>query len=157
MFTFYSEGKYLKAVKRLWALNLYRLDNVSKNKVSNTKILEKIFPILVSDLALLNNIVSDIDGILMLLRVFDNKDLDLLKVEIDNFIHRLSNVYTIDKYIKIEPRIIKEIHRVLKCKTVSSAKKILKKIYNELKDILNIAVLKQVKKQKLDKVIKKLK
>jgi hypothetical protein len=99
-----ASGNYFKVIKRMFALA--KLDK-------DQKMIEKLTPILNSNLGLLYLIVNDIDTLTTLLEQ-KNVPLNLIRYEIDQFVHRLSNVYTVTEYLKKDDTIIGEIHRILK-------------------------------------------
>jgi len=113
-----SEGNYFKVLKRIFALSKLNED---------TKMMEKLNPILNSSLGLLNLIVNDIDTILSM----DKKSLKLVRYEIDQFINRLSNVST--DYIKHDSHIMNEIHHILRLEHPDEP---LKKLRDELDNIV---------------------
>jgi hypothetical protein len=99
-----AEGNYFKALKRKFALAKWDNDYKTMNKLS---------PILNSDLGRLYHIVGDIDT---LVRLLDQPSvpIDTIKFEIDQFIARLSNIYTLKDYLSHEKEIIASIHHILK-------------------------------------------
>lgn len=98
-----SVGKYFKAIKRKFALAKYEQD---------VSVVEKLTPVLNSDLGLLYHVVGDIGTLTNLLKQ-PNVPLDEVRFEIDQFIGRLSNIYTLKGFLRDEPRIVAEIKRVL--------------------------------------------
>jgi hypothetical protein len=99
-----NEGNYFKALKRLFALAKFNHD---------TKALEAINPILNSDLGRLYHIVGDMDTILALFQ-HTYPPLSLIRFEIDQFIQRLSTIYTLKSYLKKDDKIVGEIRRILR-------------------------------------------
>jgi hypothetical protein len=59
-------------------------------------------------------IVSDIETLVRLLDDHTGYDADDVREEVDGFIARLANIYTLKGYIKDEPRILAELHRILR-------------------------------------------
>lgn len=118
------KGNYFKVLKRLFTLA--KLE-------SNSKLLNELIPILNSNLGLLYLIVNDIEVLIELLE--RNIPLDKIRYEIDQFVSRLSNVYTIPEYLSKDDTIIGEIHRILKLphKQLIPA---LMKLQGELNDIV---------------------
>lgn len=100
-----STGNYFKAIKRMYSLAKIEGDEQRLAKLSG---------ILNGDLGRLYQITSDIDTLTRLLdehKGYSSKD---VRAEIDGFITRLSHIYTLDGYIKDEPRILNQIKRILK-------------------------------------------
>lgn len=120
-----ASGNYFKVIKRLFAL-------AKLNK--NEKLIEIITPILNSNLGLMYLIVNDIDTLSMLLEE-KRVPMKLIRFEIDQFISRLSNVYTVGEYLKKDDTIMGEIHRILRLPQ-SKLHSALDKLKNELNDIV---------------------
>ena len=99
-----KEGNYFKAMKRQFALAKYTGDK---------KTIERLTPILNSDLGRLYHVLGDI-GTLETLLEEHNAPLKKIRYEIDQFKNRLANVYTLKDYLKEEPHILKEIDAILK-------------------------------------------
>lgn len=97
-------GNYFKALKRQFAIAKYEDD---------TKRIARLVPVMNSDLGRLYQIISDIDTLLHLLEDHTGVDADDVREEVDGFITRLANIYTIKGYLKDEPRILTAIRRVL--------------------------------------------
>jgi len=102
-----AEGNYFKALKRKFALAKWE---------NNYKEMNRISPILNSDLGRLYHIVGDIDTLIRLLEQ-PNIPIDTIKFEIDQFIARLSNIYTLKDYLSHENEIIDSIRHILKLPT----------------------------------------
>lgn len=120
-----ASGNYFKVIKRLFAL-------AKLNK--NTKLIGSITPILNSNLGLMYLIVNDIDTLCMLLEE-KRVPMKLIRFEIDQFISRLSNVYTVGDYLKKDDTIVGEIHRILRLPQ-SKLPSALDKLKNDLNDIV---------------------
>lgn len=118
------KGNYFKVLKRIFTLA--KLE-------SNTKLINELIPILNSNLGLLYLIVNDIDVLIELLK--RNVPLDKIRYEIDQFISRLSNVYTIPEYLSKDDTIIGDIHRILKLPHTTLIPA-LTKLQGELNDIV---------------------
>lgn len=100
-----AEGNYFKTLKRLFALAKLLNDNQT---------LEELNPILNSDLGRLYHIVGDINTLVNLLDENKRVPIATIRFEIDQFVQRLSNIYTLDSYLKKDDAIVAEIHRILK-------------------------------------------
>jgi len=123
---FASEGNYFKVLKRLFALAKYLHD---------TKSLEALSPILNSDLGRLYHIISDIGTLITLLDEQKRIPIEIVRFEIDQFIARLSNIYTLGDYLKKDDAIVGEIRRILKMPQHKMLPA-LQKLYDELNNIL---------------------
>jgi hypothetical protein len=123
---FKAEGNYFKVLKRLFALAKLLKDD---------KTLIELTPILNSDLGRLYHIVSDIGTLITLLETYPNAPIDIIRHEIDQFIQRLSNIYTVSSYLRKDDAIVSEIHRILR---LPEAKILapLRTLYEELNSIL---------------------
>lgn len=120
-----AEGNYFKVLKRLFALAKFLNDTTS---------LKELNEILNSDLGRLYHIVGDMDTLLTLLNS-TSPPVPLIRFEIDQFIQRLSTIYTLDAYLKKDDKIVGEIRRILKMPEHRIAVP-LEKLRNELYDIL---------------------
>jgi len=78
-----SHHKYLKAVKRMFVIALFKKDNVQ---------LKKIFPLLLSDIGLLNKANSIIKTMISLYEL-DKQDVKQTSFQLDNLKPLISNVY----------------------------------------------------------------
>jgi len=123
-----SEGNYFKVLKRLFA--------VAKIK-GDTKAINELIPILNSDLGILNLIVNDIDTLILLLDDYKALPMKLIRFEIDQFIGRLSNVYTIPEYLNKDDAIIGDINRVLRLPD-TKLKAGLERLRDELNNIVQL-------------------
>lgn len=121
-----AEGNYFKVLKRIFALS---------KLLNDTKALEKLTPILNSDLGRLYHIVGDIGTLVSLLDEHKQVPLALVRFEIDQFVQRLSNIYTLKDYLAKDDAIIGDIKRILKLPE-SRIKPELEKLGAELDSIL---------------------
>ena len=99
-----KDGNYFKAMKRKFALAKYQ---------GNNKEVERLTPILNSDLGRLYHIIGDI-GTLETLIEDHNAPLKTIRYEIDQFKNRLANIYTLNDYLADEPHLLQEINNILK-------------------------------------------
>lgn len=125
-----EEGKLFKVLKRKFSLAKLKND---------TKTVKKLNPILQSDLGLLYVIQSDMATLVALLD-YSDAPIDLIKKEMDEFVNRFSNVYSIKEFLKIEPKLIEDIHTALKFKSKARLIARLKVIGDELERVLNNSV-----------------
>lgn len=121
-----AEGNYFKVLKRIFALS---------KLLNDKKALEELTPILNSDLGRLYHIVGDIGTLINLLDEHKRVPLALIRFEIDQFISRLSNIYTLKDYLAKDDQIIGNIKRILKLPE-SRLKGELEKLKEELDSIL---------------------
>lgn len=98
-----EEGNHFKALKRVFAL--------AKLK-GNTKLVEKLVPILNSDLGRLYHVVGDIRTLQTLLEDHKPPSEDV-RFEIDQFKRRLSTIYTLKDYLAKENDILRAIDKTL--------------------------------------------
>ena len=76
--------------------------------------LEELHNVLNSDLGRLYQIAGDIGTLKDLLENHPDAPLDKVRFEVDQFIGRLSNLYTLKDYLAREPQVIQQIHSVIK-------------------------------------------
>jgi hypothetical protein len=142
----YHIGKkeYYKVIKRMFALARAREDKSD---------LKKINPIITGDLGRLYQVVSDIDTLLYLLENQRNLSVDKIKFEIDNFKYRLGNIYTLDKFLRQNKEINKEIEKLVALPNNKTSRKELLENLEELQEnflnILNDYAFQQLKRLKL--------
>jgi hypothetical protein len=101
---FTKTGNPFKVLKRKFALAKFEKD---------AKTIKRLTPILNSDLGRLYHVVGDIGTLINLLEE-EKPNPKILKFEIDQFISRLSNVYTLKDYLKEEHDILGVIQSTLK-------------------------------------------
>ena len=99
-----NKGNYFKLMKRYFALAKYQ---------NNIKVIERLAPVFNSDLGRLYHIIGDIGTLVTLLEDHTGVPLESVRYEIDQFINRLSNVYSLDDYLKHEKAILRDIHIIL--------------------------------------------
>jgi hypothetical protein len=100
-----EEGNYFKVLKRMFALAKFQGDTVA---------LEELHNVLNSDLGRLYQIAGDIGTLKDLLENHPDAPLDKVRFEVDQFIGRLSNLYTLKDYLAREPQVIQQIHSVIR-------------------------------------------
>lgn len=126
-----SEGNYFKVLKRIYSISKYNKDN---------KMIELLNPILNSSLGIMNLIVNDIDTILNM----DNKNITLVKYEVDQFINRLGNV-TDSSYMKHDRHIMNEIKSILKLKNPYPKLKVMRDELNAIVQNKAKVILKSIR------------
>ncbi len=99
-----AEGNHFKVLKRRFALAKFEHDLPT---------IEKLTPILNSDLGRLYHITGDIGTLLGLL---ERKEapLEAIRYEIDQFRNRLANIYTMSDYLAAENDVIGQIDRLVR-------------------------------------------
>tara|TARA_R110000868_G_scaffold101371_2_gene279176 strand:- start:2202 stop:4586 length:2385 start_codon:yes stop_codon:yes gene_type:complete len=134
--TYYrAKGKYYKSLKREFAL---------AKVVGDLKTINRLSPILNSDLGRLYVVYGDIGTLTNLLKM-PHVSIDNIRFELDQFIQRLSNVYGLDEFLRSEPTIRREIHRIGKLSR-SGMIEPLKALEEKLATILQAGTLKAVSK-----------
>lgn len=121
-----AEGNYFKVLKRLFALA--KLNH-------STSELKSLNSVLNSDLGRLYHIVGDMDTLLTLFQEYKRVPIALIRFEIDQFIQRLSTIYTLGSYLKKDDTIVSEIRATLKLPEHLVAPRLLR-IRDELNAIL---------------------
>ena len=99
-----AEGNRFKVMKRVFALAKFLRDGAT---------IERLTPVLNSDLGRIYHVSSDIGSLIDLLEMA-KPPADIVKYEIDQFKARLSNVYLLTDYLRHEHDIFGEIQSMLK-------------------------------------------
>lgn len=139
---------YSKLAKRLFSLLNYKISKNPNKKDINK--LTKIIDIFNSDVGLLYQVKTDMKVLMELLEDHKQdvsiKDIDK---EIDNFINRLSHIYTIDEFLEKEDNILKHIRYAYHTKSKNKKYQHLKNLQEEFTNILNKKVGVLLEKNKL--------
>jgi hypothetical protein len=120
----YLEEKYFKVIKRLFSIARLERDNEQ---------LARLNTVLNSDLGRIYSVISDIDTIIYILENIKYIPEKRINTEIQEFRKRLTNVYTLKKWVKLELPILKHIHSI---QFIKSRKDLIEKL-KKLKIILN--------------------
>lgn len=142
--TFTEEGKYYKALKRLFTYYHY-VYRTKQNKKEAKDMILKIFKILDSDIGKLSQVNSSVGALIALLI---NKPLikkNRIKPQIDRMVSKLNNVATVPLYIKHEQEIVNLIRNAIRTKSTNKMVDLLKQIKSKLGDIINKQTYKEVK------------
>lgn len=111
---FYSYARnWFKVLKRLFSYYNYKFKYSRGEKLEAIKIIEQIFPILNSDLGILYQVTQDLQVLSYLVENVKKVPTAQIKKEVEGFVERLSNVYSINSYLAKEPKIIAEIHQIV--------------------------------------------
>lgn len=129
LIAYLCEGNYFKALKRLFALAKYH---------NHLPMVKHLTTILNTDLGRLYLIVGDIDTLLQMMETHKKVPYSVIRYEIDQFIARLSNIYSIDGYLKKDDKIIGEIRNILR-QPDHQIKKRLEGLREELNSVLQTA------------------
>jgi hypothetical protein len=132
-----SHHKYLKAVKRMFIMALFKKDNA---------LLKKIFPLLLSDIGLLNKANSIIKTIISLYEL-DKQDVKIIDFQLDNLKPLISNVYQFEFGEDKIDNIIDTIRAQLKNKKATIAN--LEALSDKLDEIINKQTLIYIKDNNL--------
>ena len=125
---YYSKkGNLFKVLKRKFALAKFERD---------ASTIERLTPILNSDLGRVYHVLGDIGTLIHLLED-ERPDPKSVKFEIDQFINRLANVYTLSDYLKEEHTILGEIQSALKDPKQETLLAKLRGLEDRLERILN--------------------
>lgn len=147
--SYYAQTEqWWKFLKRFFSLTNFLLRTGRGEKSANESALAVLNEILNSDLGILANLRGDIDALII---VMENEDAGLTttaraKDEVDGFTNRLSNVYSVNEYLKKEKGILGDIDKILKSKSKKPIIKTLSAMYEKITDILNKGA-----KEKIDK------
>jgi hypothetical protein len=120
-----AEGNYYKALKRQFALAKYE---------NRLKEVARLTPIFNSDLGRLYSLTSDIKTLIDLLE-FPGVPAEKVRFEIDQFIHRLSNIYSLKDVLKHEKQLLASIHHIVKL-PLNKMSAPLQSLYDELDKLL---------------------
>jgi len=100
-----SKGNFFKLLKRVFALAKYQND---------TKTIDTLAPVFNSDLGRLYHVIGDIGTLISLLEDHKGVPMETVRYEIDQFVNRLANVYSLEDYLKNEDVILRDIHAILR-------------------------------------------
>jgi hypothetical protein len=143
---YYSmKGNWFKVCKRMFSLYNFKLQN-KDNKLHSVQMLEKLFHILNSDLGILYLIHGDIEVLMYLIKHHDDFKTEYLKQEVAGFIGRLANVYSINSYLKQEPKMLEALRNILTMKDQNKIGEKLDAINDNIMDILNEATKERMSK-----------
>jgi hypothetical protein len=137
-----DKHKYLKALKRMFIMALYKKD---------MPLLKKLFPVLLSDVGLLNKASSIIKTIISLYETNQAQDTKQIAFQLDNIKPLISNVYQFEFGEKgIDAEIDKVIHNL---KNSKKSIKELEKLSDDLDSVSNRETLKLIQENhiKFDK------
>jgi len=108
MIEYRQQNNPFKALKREFAIA--KFDN-------NTKEIEKLTPILNSDLGRLYSLVSDIGTLISLLELHKDAPLSMIRFELDQFKGRMANIYSLKDFIVGEDRLLRDLNKILETKS----------------------------------------
>jgi hypothetical protein len=100
-----AKGNFFKLLKRVFALAKYQ---------NNTKTIDILAPVFNSDLGRLYHVIGDIGTLISLLEDHKGVPMETVRYEIDQFVNRLANVYSLEDYLKNEDVILRDIHAILR-------------------------------------------
>lgn len=111
---FYAYSRnWFKVLKRLFSYYNYRFKYVSNGKAQAVDIIEKLYEILNSDLGILYSITQDLQVLSFLIENEKNVPVAQIKDEVEGFVERLANVYSVNAYLAKEPKILAKIHQIV--------------------------------------------
>jgi hypothetical protein len=141
---------YFKLAKRLYSIAKYKEEN---------NVIKKLSLFLNGDLGRIYSIYSEVETLLYLLENQSNLSLDKIKYEIDNFKYRMSNIYSLDKYLSVDNEVNRNIKKLVELPNSKLNRKILIEELEELKDfffnLLNYYSKKDLQTLKLYPINKK--
>ena len=130
---------YYKALKRYFSKLKYEF----KRKNVKKEDLEDLVNFFNSEVGILNGVKNDIETLNYIINDEENYDLEKILNTVNSFIYRLSNVYTIEEYLKKEKKINKLLRDILQNQNLNEGK--LDKIKDELNKIINLKALEYIK------------
>jgi hypothetical protein len=113
-----------KTLKRIFSLAKFYDDR---------KLMNKLIPVLNSDLGRLYALISDIDVLIYLLEEGHKASKSAIKFEIDQFKGRMNNIYTLDDFIRDEPKLVELVNTIVRNPNPSN----LTELRDQLQDYLN--------------------
>tara|TARA_B100000446_G_scaffold187248_1_gene215819 strand:+ start:3 stop:1928 length:1926 start_codon:yes stop_codon:yes gene_type:complete len=131
---------YYKALKRYFS----KLKFEFKRKDVKKEDLQDLVNFFNSEVGILNSVKNDIETLNYIINDEENYDLEKILNTVNSFIYRLSNVYTIEEYLKKEKKINKLLRDILQNQDLNKGQ--LDKIKDELNNIINIKALEYIKK-----------
>ena len=139
-------GNWFKVAKRKFSLYNYQFKFMKSKRTGKlVDKIEKLFKLLNSDLGIVYNVIQDIQVLKYLIENQADVKLKDIQYEVDGFIDRLANVYSINSYLKQEPEIIKQLHLILSSRRENQIMATLEKIEERLNRILNNETQKKLK------------
>jgi hypothetical protein len=129
LIAYLCEGNYFKALKRLFALAKYH---------NHLPMVRTLTDILNSDMGRLYQIVADMDTLLHLMEDYKKIPMTMIRFEIDQFIGRLSNIYSLEGYLKKDDAVVAEVRRILRLPD-GRVRDALERLRDELDDVLQKA------------------
>lgn len=132
-----AKGNYFKALKRAFSYYNYVFQTKPSERKEASVVLERVFVILNSDLGILSKVIGDIETLQLLVETGESYPKNVLKVELDHMINRLSNVYSASSYLKAEPSILDSVHSLYSSYGKKELPKKLEEVYTRLTTILN--------------------
>lgn len=103
--TYKAEGHPFKVLKREFSLARFK---------GNEQEMERLSQILNSDLGRLYLVLSDIGTLITLLQEHSNVPMEKVRYEIDQFKSRLSNIYSLEAYLKGEHDLLGDLNSAVK-------------------------------------------
>lgn len=143
--TFAEEGKFYKALKRLFTYYHYTY-RTKNNPEESKKMILKIFEILDSDIGKLSQINSTVGALISLLKNAKYINNNRIKAVINKLIPKLNNVSTIPVYIKNEARFMKMLKDAYNAKTVKQMLDIFQRFKSDMSFIIDNETNKKVRK-----------
>jgi hypothetical protein len=124
----YLDEKFFKVIKRIFSIARFKQDYNTINKLSN---------VLNSDLGRIYSVITDTNTIIYILENIKNIPKRRIEIEIQEFRRRLSNIYTLEKWVQLELPILKHIYSIQFIKSRKELLEKLKKLSTALNYILN--------------------
>jgi hypothetical protein len=136
---YYNQKKdYFKMLKRYFSLINYKIKYKNDKSKRLNILYGKIFDILNGDLGILYQVTQDIETIIIILE--NDMKYNTIDYVLDGFIDRLSNIYSLNVFLKNENDIMRELNMNIKNPSIDSLKSLNEKIYN----ILNVETNKKI-------------
>ena len=155
---YYSSTKnWFKALKRVFSLANYKFQTFKDADVKRKQlnIIEKVNDILTSDIGILYQVAGDIDAMAYIVENHSRADRSRIRQELDGFKDRLSNVYSVNEYLRKEGSILRSISDLIRRRRTKPLIEGLDGLKDTLQSILDKETFARIKSSGLLSVIKK--
>lgn len=140
--TYQKQGEYFKSLKREYSMLKYDYQYDSKNEKLLPR-LKQLASFFNGEAGIIYSVINDILAILQLYDMTDRIPTDKIINTINSFIYRLSNVYSVNSFLKYENTILTKLRTIIK--NPDTIEKNLRLLNISLKDILNATSLNEIK------------
>jgi len=141
---FQDEGRWFKTLKRMFSLQnyIFKYSNDENQKRTAINLIKMLDEVLSSDIGILYQVKGDMDSIALLLENYKPPEAEV-NAEIDNFINRLNNVYSVPQFTRLSGSISKNLKHIQRENNKVKAE-YLEKMIDMFERIINDETLKRI-------------